>query len=848
MLGSAKHSDDCYWPQRKNEHLVNASNSSLDSNESFHIDPNAPVSKNSFYNSYANLPRNSPTPSIIYFDSAENPLKSPESDQSLYSKIDPDLTTDFESHQLPINEFSRLSISDKDGYDNSNANSVSRSTQNIHTDSNSPKFQYKARDSSKKFNHKSLIKNQSIFSQSLSSNRPLSSIPTPTQYNSHNFHDSDTYSENFNSSRLNNHNNNPLFKNSELRVNDYPQKSPSFTLAKNRNITPTNLIIPKHKDLFSPSSLLRNNSLKYDNISQTKLDRNSSAKSERPEYKISNNPSIYKSLNENNPKRSSMVSSKPLYSPGYGQISSFQNRKSSLDNSAGYKHTRLKSDTSIFRSELKSNPNRSSSTAITPTSSNQASNPIRSNRSNRNSGSLLGANYNKPANNNNSAINSKTPLKKTPSRKSKTPSKIQTNSLALKPDSNSEDSVEIPKLDHIKSESSKIQELLKENFDLKIRNRTLMDSLNQLSYEGLEAIINDFTRARASNVRANNEISRLKDKISELKKSIKSMEKDLESSYKCDMQHGMSQEEHEFLESLKSQVIDLESQLEVSMNENKIITNDVKNLKSELERQCKINEQLRIDSFQERAKTELWQNLAQSPQRTNYSRNAGKKLPNLSIADSKNQNRLRTGTSTTIATSETLFNNFDSNSDFESTLPYFGYGSNLPELKSRPSYEELSKKKNLKNHLNSFDNYNNLKTKDINPKLLPLLDNPEELIGELEKLFEYKSDLEQKLLAGQQENEKLKAYINGPSFKNLSLSTNAFENAEMMFLKSKISNLESENSEKNNTIAKLSEFIKNLQDLVDKSSKSYLASLHESTVDPLLEHKVKSLLDVFKRI
>ncbi|OMJ28550.1 hypothetical protein AYI69_g1970 [Smittium culicis] len=73
----------------------------------------------------------------------------------------------------------------------------------------------------------------------------------------------------------------------------------------------------------------------------------------------------------------------------------------------------------------------------------------------------------------------------------------------------------------IKTLNSKIQTLIKDNFDLKIRNQTLYDSLNSVQINDIQGLVSDFSRARSSNIRATEKINKLKAQISKLKSALK---------------------------------------------------------------------------------------------------------------------------------------------------------------------------------------------------------------------------------------------------------------------------------------------------------------------------------------
>ncbi|OLY80248.1 hypothetical protein AYI68_g5659 [Smittium mucronatum] len=838
MLGSANHNNQYSWngrPGAKSPDILHSSNSSIDSNDSFVLKKSSARGINLNHNRSNRL--NSPLeqfPSNLYSEKHTALHKQPGPKSSCSSIHVSNSEPDISEIQNPIPEFSNLSLKNQENPPNFNPsrnisgnyskvlpiNRFSRSNVNSydHTDK-----VFKRRDSgasSGPIDRQYPLKNS------------ISSIPTPLRNNHSHSHFQSSNNPSFNSLNSSQLDKNSTFsyplKGNRASVNSFSQKSSHTSHFRNSTTAiPLNLTTPKNHDSNNPILSSRNRI-----SSNIKNDFNPIP-----------NSNLLKSLDNSYTKRMSLANSKPQYSPTLDRFSSYQRRKNSLETLPNPKPSTAKSVARSSVADSTSRLNRPRQSIRSST--NPSIDPIPSRNIYRNSKGLNLSNSINHNNNNSSVKEFKTPLQKDSVRVARSLIDTTKKELVSNPDSSSDNSLEAPKLQSVKSENSKIQQLLKENFDLKIRNQTLMDSLNQLSDEGLEAIINDFTRARASNVRANNEIIRLKDKISSLKKTIKLLEKDINDPYKCQAQHGMSQEELDHLNSLKSQVADLENQLSLSVDENRINLENISDLKCELERQIKINDQLRSDSLHERAKTELWQNLAQSPQSKSSNNPTSKKTHNLSLYGPQNQNRLRTGTSTTTATSETLFNNYDINSDLEITDPYFGYESS--DVRGGPIVGEFSGKKIMKNRMDSSDDLENTRHQGSESRFLGYIENPNEIYKEFEKLSAQKTDIEQKLLYQQQEHQKLMSIINGSAFNDLSASRDNFHDAEIIFLKSKISNLESENNEKTQTISKLTEFIKEFQNMVEKSSKSYLNTLHEVTVNPLLEHKVKSLLETLKR-
>ncbi|PVU95838.1 hypothetical protein BB559_002594 [Furculomyces boomerangus] len=125
------------------------------------------------------------------------------------------------------------------------------------------------------------------------------------------------------------------------------------------------------------------------------------------------------------------------------------------------------------------------------------------------------------------------------------------------------------KIEHtdIKALSTKVQTLEKDNFDLKIRNQTLMDSLNQLSNEGLDSLVNDFARAKASNIRANEKIYLLNERIGKYKTHKRLVGDSTNSSPISQLDYEMDRKEKWILESLKNRAYNLEQDLAAKQSE-----------------------------------------------------------------------------------------------------------------------------------------------------------------------------------------------------------------------------------------------------------------------------------------
>ncbi|PVU87064.1 hypothetical protein BB560_006553 [Smittium megazygosporum] len=395
--------------------------------------------------------------------------------------------------------------------------------------------------------------------------------------------------------------------------------------------------------------------------------------------------------------------------------------------------------------------------------------------------------------------------------------------------------------DDIKSQTSKIQQLMKEKFDLQIRNQTLMESLNQLSVEGLDSLVAMFTRARESNIRANHEIERLKDRITELKKNNKCLSEQIKSFRSYEIQQQMNERDKEYIKILELKIQNFEHELQSKLSElenrNEIITE----LQMELELQLKVNEQLRVDAMNERAKSDHWQSLAQSPRRISKSirMNAFKELNLGAIAPTP------AGPSTiSPSTNETLHSGHDLNDQQYGKKSQTAAGMrrvsevggfqdvNLKLRQYEQHYLGLEKEYEqfVLRHKNEVLEYER-KVHSVQEENLMLRDTNNELNKTISFLKEQISHLNQEIEHASNQN-----YIE---------LKKSFENSESVFLKSQISKLDSELEERKATIYTLKNYIIKLQASFSESTGEIMNNINNSTVDPVSEQKMTRALSNF---
>ncbi|PVU96965.1 hypothetical protein BB559_002183 [Furculomyces boomerangus] len=421
-----------------------------------------------------------------------------------------------------------------------------------------------------------------------------------------------------------------------------------------------------------------------------------------------------------------------------------------------------------------------------------------------------------------------------------------TNSRKVPSETNSEsdDFSENKMPKDIKSQSAKIQQLLKEKFDLQVRNKTLMDSLNQLSFEGLDALVNDFSRARASNIKANERINQLKDNVLELRKRIKVLERSNKAVSVCNLEHRSNEKEMVLIKSLKMQIETLENELMEAVNENKHFIETVAELRSECDQQYRISEQLRMDALREREKSDMWQSLAQNPQVLQHS-NQNTKVFNsdLGLNGQTKFNRLRTGTATTTTTNETLLNNLD-NGD----ILYTNNNNNLFRIAERHkndtgnSQNEYSNIKALEKHCVNLESELDKQEKNYSSEINHLKERLKTCENENKLVVQNNIELERSSKLMRIEINKLNTQLSGLAFSNFVGVGDGLSNDEINFLEAKTKNLEGELKQKNFTIIRLNNILNNLRLSTEETKKICTNNLHKATIDPLVEHKVKSLL------
>ncbi|PVU98030.1 hypothetical protein BB561_000134 [Smittium simulii] len=134
----------------------------------------------------------------------------------------------------------------------------------------------------------------------------------------------------------------------------------------------------------------------------------------------------------------------------------------------------------------------------------------------------------------------------------------------------------------IKEMNSKIQNLHKENFDLKINNKTLIDSLNQLSQDSDASVfMAEFLRSKAINNRANQKIEKYQSQILKLKNEIDFLSEKLSECSKCNLDHGMSELEKLMFKKMENKVLILEEDLVSAKSDLKMYQEIILNFKNE---------------------------------------------------------------------------------------------------------------------------------------------------------------------------------------------------------------------------------------------------------------------------
>ncbi|PVU93368.1 hypothetical protein BB561_003309 [Smittium simulii] len=396
--------------------------------------------------------------------------------------------------------------------------------------------------------------------------------------------------------------------------------------------------------------------------------------------------------------------------------------------------------------------------------------------------------------------------------------------------------------DDIKSQTAKIQKLMKEKFDLQIRNKTLMDSLNQLSSEGLDALVSDFSRARESNIRANQEITRLRDRISELKKHIKNLETEIKNSNKCMLQHGINQEERDYIKFIEDKIRYLEVELDHKITESQVNNDLIAELQTECNLQYKINEQLKVDAINERAKSDQWQSIAQNPRKLPHQMRAGTaKELNSVQSNIRNSSGLNT---TSSETNETLFSNY--------------------EAVESPYLRKTHTRTNTRRSSETYPHESDIRLKQIEQRYLDLekehIDSVSHFKYEINQwqqksnyhenenklLLDKNNKLEQFSEQLQDEVKELSRQLAEKSETGYLLSKRKFEEAESQFLRVKITNLETELFEKKKKLAEMTDSFEDMYNSLKQSKREIDINLSKATASQILEHKLNTLINLVK--
>ncbi|PVV04203.1 hypothetical protein BB560_001290 [Smittium megazygosporum] len=137
-------------------------------------------------------------------------------------------------------------------------------------------------------------------------------------------------------------------------------------------------------------------------------------------------------------------------------------------------------------------------------------------------------------------------------------------------DSNSESSSEtnsLVKNTDIKYLNSQIQSLLKENFDLRLKNQTMHDSLNQIvSNNDVEKLVCDYSSLKAKNILTNQRILKYQSQISKLKAEIHNSRQELDT-YKGKYLNALEGYDLGAFEAMKQDISKLNNDLTSSRND-----------------------------------------------------------------------------------------------------------------------------------------------------------------------------------------------------------------------------------------------------------------------------------------
>ncbi|KAJ1680201.1 hypothetical protein EV182_000490 [Spiromyces aspiralis] len=165
----------------------------------------------------------------------------------------------------------------------------------------------------------------------------------------------------------------------------------------------------------------------------------------------------------------------------------------------------------------------------------------------------------------------------------------------------------------VRAQGQKVQELLQENFDLRIRNKILTEALDETNSDSIQKLANDYERACKANRKANEEIKRLLEKVRALSNANESLKCQVQNPPPCPLNHGMSEEERATMQRLEDEL--QQSNARISGMEANIMQ-----LNQDLSVQEESCNQLQRDLAQEKENAENWRQLAlQRQQHANHS-------------------------------------------------------------------------------------------------------------------------------------------------------------------------------------------------------------------------------------
>ncbi|KAJ1912422.1 hypothetical protein H4219_005613 [Mycoemilia scoparia] len=167
----------------------------------------------------------------------------------------------------------------------------------------------------------------------------------------------------------------------------------------------------------------------------------------------------------------------------------------------------------------------------------------------------------------------------------------------------------------LRAQSQKVQELLQENFDLRLRNKILSDALEETSSDSIKKLAHDYERACKSNRKASEKIKELLEKIQYLTEANDGLIYQVNNPPKCNLVHGMTEDEKRHIQDLEIRVQDFEEK-------NVDLEEELNRVRQELNVQEESCSQLQKDLMQEKENADNWRQLALQRQQANSSFNS----------------------------------------------------------------------------------------------------------------------------------------------------------------------------------------------------------------------------------